>query len=65
MTIAGLIAFLGALAPLILAILEAVNGQRQRARVTRDKLAQSEVDELQRGMDAVDAGDGVREQKPR
>ena len=46
----------------IVAIIAAVVGFLKYKRVAREKLAQAEVDELQRGMDAVDASDKLREQ---
>lgn len=46
----------------IMTIIAAIIGFIKHKRVTRDKLAQAEVDELKRGMDAVDATDSLREQ---
>lgn len=43
-----------ALAPLVVAVLEAIGGHRSRERATRNALAQVEVAELNRGMSAVD-----------
>ena len=46
----------------LVAIIAAVVGFLKYKRVAREKLAQAEVDELKRGMDAVDASDKLREQ---
>lgn len=45
----------------LITIVVAIIGFFKYKRVTRDKLAQAEVDELGGGMDAVDATDKLRE----
>ena len=46
----------------IITVVVALVGFLKYKRVAREKLAQAEVDELKRGMDAVDATDKLREQ---
>lgn len=54
MTLAALAAVVTGLVPLLLAVMEAINGHFARKHDARSALAQVEVDELDRGMRAVD-----------
>ena len=53
MTVVAVIGFLTALAPLIVAILEAVSGHRARIREAHEQLADHSVSELHIATDGV------------